>query len=426
MSFTEKTPCILIPGFGQSKAFLQDGDNTAPVKVWPLGIDVKKAAKRIAPSYIKTVFAGRDAGFTDTAYDMFCEVFEPFSFDDNGRPKHNLFVPCDCVPVSEYKPKAREFVYKIAPLEKLAETVGEDSIYCFSYNAFDDPRDTAEKLDEFIEEVCRQKNTQKVNLVCFSMGGTVAAAYFAAYSEKAQIERAVFVAGCLGGSAIQESILLRDVDRNMGYSLLGFISGNSAVKTFKRVLSLTKWDVRYALLFRSLDAVQDTLLNTSPGMWGMLPADVLKEQSEIILAEDKYKELKTITDGIYGVISDIPDILKKTEAQSTEIFLIAGYGSRIMPLCANGSLNTDGILDIRSAAPGTTAAPLGEKLQQGAMLSPDGQIDASTCIFPDRTWYFEGETHATIGRSEKVKELVNGILGTGSVDGVNTEFERFG
>ena len=420
MSDIKKIPCIFIPGFGQSKAYeiLPDGSKK---KVWPLNIDVKAAAKRIFPPYLKTVLARKDSGFTDTAYDMFCEVFEPFRADEKGESVHNIDATGSDLPLSEYTENARGFVHKIAPVKYLSQHIGEENLFCFSYNAFDCPCDTAAVLDAFIRGVKKRTQSEKVNLICYSMGGSVAAAYLSEYGEKNDVAKILFISACLGGSAIQKSIISRDIDKNMGYSLLGFISGDKAVKTFKRVLSLTVWDVRYALLYRSLDAVQDTLLTTSPGMWAQLPVETSKEYEQKLIADEKYARLKEKVLKIRTVNENIPQILKDTQNSGTDIYIAAAYGSRIMPLCADGKINTDGILAVTSSAPGVTAADLGDKLKNGQRLSPDGQLDAENCLFPDRTWFFPQFVHGNIARSDELSRLADGILYDGRITDVYSD-----
>lgn len=65
--------------------------------------------------------------------------------------------------------------------------------------------------------------------------------------------------------------------------------------------------------------------------------------------------------------------------------------------------DSDGTVDTMYASAGATVALRGETLGDGYKqkvdcghnhLSPDGRIDASTCILPENTWFIKGMLHA--------------------------------
>jgi len=423
----KNTPCVFLPGFGQSKAVLCDDDGNVIQRLWPLSVDLNTTIKEITPPYLKTVLMRKDMGFSQKAYELFREFFHWFEYDENGIKKYNVKAVTSDKPISEYSEGGKGFVKKIAPITYLSENFGDENIFCFSYNAFDDPFDTADELNAFIENVKAETGADKVNLISYSMGGTVAIAYFSRYAEKKDIARTVFISGCLGGSAIQKAILTRDVDKKQGYSLLGFATNGSTVKTFKRVLALTPWQVRYNLLFRGLDAVEDGLLTTAPGMWALLPCHTAKEQMNRMLSDEKYALLRKRIELFCKAQENRDSIFRNAQDSGTEFFVIAAYGSRIMELCADASLNTDGILDITSTSCGALSAEKEKPFEAGRYVSEDGRINAGTCLFRDRTWLLDGEKHSSISRNSKVNELVNLILTaeeTVSID-TNTEFPQF-
>ena len=60
----------------------------------------------------------------------------------------------------------------------------------------------------------------------------------------------------------------------------------------------------------------------------------------------------------------------------------------------------DTVIDLKYASFGATAAPHGETLSDeqlstsdGKYISPQKNIDASTCMFPEQTWFIRHMTH---------------------------------
>ncbi|MCQ2461873.1 MAG: hypothetical protein MJ177_00535 [Clostridia bacterium] len=131
-------PCIIIPGFGQSKADLYENGSRVR-QVWPLKADIKAVTARIKAPYLKTVLTRRDSGFTKAVGELFAEVLEPLATDENGNMKHDLRAVTHPYPLSECPQKVRNYVHKLVPLAPLAREIGEEIIYFFAYNAFDDP-----------------------------------------------------------------------------------------------------------------------------------------------------------------------------------------------------------------------------------------------------------------------------------------------
>ena len=197
------TPVIILPGFGQSKAALYDENGQFVRQVWPLKADVGALAKRLVKPYLKTVVCRRDKGFTDTAYKLFAEVFEPLATLPDGRMKHDLRAVSYDLPMDECEEKIRKYVYKLVPVKRLAEKIGGENIFFFAYNAFDDPFDIADSLETFIAYVRNKRQCDKVNLLAFSMGGPVATAYLDKYGERDEISRVLFLCSALSGSVLQ-------------------------------------------------------------------------------------------------------------------------------------------------------------------------------------------------------------------------------
>lgn len=66
-------------------------------------------------------------------------------------------------------------------------------MYGFDYFSFTDMRVIADRLDRFVERICRDRGVDRVHLVCHSMGGLVAMEYMRRHGSR-RVERCVTIA----------------------------------------------------------------------------------------------------------------------------------------------------------------------------------------------------------------------------------------
>ena len=76
-----------------------------------------------------------------------------------------------------------------------------------------------------------------------------------------------------------------------------------------------------------------------------------------------------------------------------------------MPICESSDAVSDQFASVRRSSFGATTGTLYQDLPAsylaerraagfGDYLSPDGQVDASTCLFPESTWFIKGSSHS--------------------------------
>ncbi len=78
--------------------------------------------------------------------------------------------------------------------------------YGFNYPWFSRVEDNAERLAKFVDDVCRERGVDKVDLVCHSLGGLVATEYLRT-TAGARVRKCVTIASPHGGVAWQGPIL---------------------------------------------------------------------------------------------------------------------------------------------------------------------------------------------------------------------------
>ena len=82
---------------------------------------------------------------------------------------------------------------------------------------------------------------------------------------------------------------------------------------------------------------------------------------------------------------------------------IAKYGFLNFPMTVDADLISDALVSVKHCAYGATTAPVGKTFSEDYIagrdskyISPDKQVDLSTCRQPDKTWVVKGAHHDVI------------------------------
>ena len=411
----ETLPCIILPGMGHSKLELYDQNGNRLRTVWPLKTDAQEATKRIRGPYLRTVLARRDRGFTDAVGNYFRSVMEPLTTLPDGRMRYDVRPVVREYPLSGYTDGEKRFTYRVAPVKELAKTVGEDNIYLFSYNFFADLYESAEQLDRFIQTVKEQKHVAQVNLLPVSMGGAVFTAYLDAYGAKNDAAQVMFIEAALDGSVMMRDLFQMNIDKYNGYSVLEFATSRQVSDAMRKLLSLVPWEVRFGVLYKSLEAAFATVIGNSLAMWETVPKEDCPALWDKYLTGEEHAAFREKLARFMEAQFRVRELLGQRQEAGATFYATSGYGLRIMALSANDTVSTDTVLAAYSTSLGAMTAPRGETLDPAVLtpqsrLSPDGAIDASTGFLKDTTWFFKGQVHNDTAFNDTIQQLVSRVL----------------
>ena len=110
------------------------------------------------------------------------------------------------------------------------------------------------------------------------------------------------------------------------------------------------------------------------------------------------------------------NLLKEIDSRMN-IGVFARYNYQITPVIENWNVQSDMVIDTKFTSFGATCAPLGETLGEDYVqkkttcghnhLSVDGVVDASTCLFPEYTWFIKDIQHSFGMREmEELRDLI--------------------
>lgn len=297
-------------------------------------------------------------------------------------------------------------------VKSAAERYGADNVYYFTYDWRLNPLDICDEIDEMVTLATSEHSTSKVNLVCASMGGIEAVAYLSEYGYD-KVNKCVFLSSTFYGLYIVSDLFCGRVvisDQAL-YNFLADKTGENTAMNF--VLKMMKrtgvFHLVGSLAGRFIEKyktnIYDNLLRdtlcTMPVWWALVLPQDYEEAVRYMFGgrEAEYAGIIEISRQLQAVVADRDRLLKDAAANGVQIAVIANYNSPAMPLYERALANSDGGLETALVSGGAVIANYGKTLapdyspSNPAYLSPDGVIDASTCLFPDSTWFVKDGQH---------------------------------
>lgn len=399
------TPCVILPGIGQSKVELVDKKGEKIKMAWPIDIEGDEILGKLKGALMKMMLFRRDAGFSDKVASILEEITDPITSLPDGKMKNTLRVVSYPQSLKDCTADEKRYIYKMVPLQKLSEIIGEENLFFFAYNSFGDTYEIAKELSDYIDMVKEKTGSDKVNLVPVSLGGALSIAYFQLFAHKKEVKRVMYFVAALEGSELIADVMAKDVMTENGLAMVEMLSDAKTAESVGGFLKMMPEGVFEATVNKALDAIIKTVLSNSLSMWGIIPPHRYPSLSAQYISDKAHASLKEKADLFYEYRLHFKEHVRELEAQGIEFFAVCGYGLQLLALAKSNKLSSDGIIHISSTSLGALSAPLGEKLSQfpengrsctdseHSHLSPDGTIDASYGQWPERTWYFAQQRH---------------------------------
>lgn len=354
------------------------------------------------------------------------DLFKFNLVDENGNANPRVVTPKYPMSVSEYpyatledgrvESEAKSRFYSSIPCKDIArEKFGEDFekyLYVFNYSAFSYTSKNVKEMKEFIDTILASDNAKELGakdvvLVPMSMGASVVTAYMSAYPTVAEnhIRRVVSIVGAWDGSDVVADLLTQTYADNSADLFYNGIIGNLIGEPWGYAINLAlrifpKQTLR-DFVDIALGAIATELFCSTPSLCNLIPIDKYDGIKGLIKSDVVKKE----ADDFQAAKKNLDKTMKALEKEGVTFSFISGYGLPFGAITADYSAfgfmksaaatNSDEIINIDSTAPGTSFVAAGTKFTdtKGRELSPDGELDISTTIRKDRTWFFYKQKH---------------------------------
>ena len=428
----QKTPIVLIPGFGQSETKVYDGDEyLGTINSFELpGLNVENILKQVLAPGLASIATRSDLMLSKAVKGLVDDIFKPFKTNPDGTPVYDRVVTPYDAAYNDLPPEKQAEVQHHIAIHGLDDY--NDVRYYYSYDSFGSIKEVAAGLHRYLEEiVLPQTSAEKVLLVPVSQGGTVLTQFLADYPEDIKyIEKIVAVIPAFDGAQIlgdvmTDNVTIYDVNYDHETVLPALLKGDTGYQVSLALRAAFPTRVTEKLLREALEEVRQMLVVNSTMMWALCPAADYAVAKDKYLGDEAHAKVRAECDAYDAARKALPGTLQKLLADGMPIHIVSCYGvGNIYPeLFGSGNINSDELLTPASSGLGATYANIGETLGEGYVakgtvcsdpdhnhLSPDGMIDASTCALPENTWFFKGVGHTYMNFREDIKNFAAKLI----------------
>lgn len=332
----------------------------------------------------------------------------------------------------------------------LADRIGAENVYYFTYDWRKSPEKIAAELDAFIKMAQEKSGKDKVHIAALSMGGMVTTAYLY-YHGTAAVESVAYLSAAHNGTYVcGDSLNGRIVFEpdTLEKALLNLIGDEGL--NFMTWLSLKiarVFGVTDILCDFVNDFVQDSasqvysgglrdILGTALGMWALCPDEDFASGREYIFkgAEEKYASVLSQLDGVEKFVYSTHETIQNAYKDGVKIVFTSNYNQPLIPIYPRANLNSDSTLESDLTSNFATIANFGETLDEDyiitrdpAYISPDKVIDASTCLYPENTWFIKDADHVAFVYGSEFADFAIDLILSENQPTVNnmTQYQRF-
>ena len=397
---------------------------------------IAKVMKVLTPFIVEGLPFDKWDNYGDALYNELAPIFEEGQLDGDGNPKFGTGVA---------KAELKQWN------DNAKVDHGKDGSfglwdYKFRYDWRLSPYDTVDDLHTYIKTILSTTKCDKVCLVGRCLGGNLITAYLDKYGSEKLVAKVVYDETMANGSAtindcfsgkidfsdkhMQTYLLQHEYYGKEGLGIDITAVNDLLLEVIEKTLDLATQtgvvesvfgsvELLYERLYEAL--IPSLLLATGIGTWASYWTSVYNEDIDTALdlvfgkeGTEKRAEYAGLVEKILYLRErfTIPRELKGEENLykqfekncEVEIGVIAGYGLVQAPITVSNDLTGDCTVDLKSASFGATASGVYDTLSDeyiaertalgyGEFISPDKKVDASTCLFPDTTWFIKNKHH---------------------------------
>jgi len=331
-------------------------------------------------------------------------------------PIHDLFeaIRCDRNGDSIYKvaPKAfpmsadnyEEFTNpvkesnEIGVVNAIGDKIGLENTYFFYYDWRMNPMSLADDLNETVERVKAERNSDKVSLVALSFGGMITSSYIYKYGTQS-LKNVVYASTAFNGVDIVGQLFAGNIEIEIG-AALDYLStfmqskeilasvfgigskalsqygvvGEKAINNYlSKLIDVLKYPAYSEVFMDTYAAFQ--------GIWCLMPIEYYEQSKEFMMQTADLSEefISEVDEYMYNVQGNLENLLDKTEADGVSVYIVGAYGYAGIPLTPSSENQTDTLIDTDLMTGNSMVAPFGKRLNS---------IAYSTRAFAENTTIF--------------------------------------
>lgn len=406
-------PVIYISGYG-GYLFAEKGNPNSKV-IYPLEVDleatVKEAVKPILTELANGYATGNWDKYCDEIYNAVAPIFEEIVLAPDGTPKDNSGNGWGIGGESLWN--TQRF------------SAGEVNL---SYDWRLSAETSADLLGKLVDNVIKHHGG-KVNIVARCFAGNILSTYLQTGDKVAEkINKAVFFIPSTEGMDLIGSIFSGKIELQADSidtyveEILKYkeVIDDPAINDFLTVMltileQATVLDLGMDFLQDGLENIKDNIIprliratyGSFPSFWQMVPYEYFDAAIDFVYNTPELKDEYAGTIDKARSYHENIQLYSRTSLLELygdiDINVISKYNLPLPPLFAGCNTMSDGVAETCYTSFGATAADYGKTLsadyiadmseEDKKFLSPDEKIDASTCLFPEKTWFIKNSYH---------------------------------
>ena len=423
-------PVIYISGYGGNVyKYYDDGSREL---VYPFQIPegyIDEKVDEILPVFAEAFFTQQWDEFCDVLVDALVPIFEPVALDKNGESTNGT---------------RNEWIWYQEHMWDRKNEDGKYDIFAYRY-IYDwrlDPLAVVDGLHGYIEAVLAATGCEKVALVGRCLGSNVVAAYMAKYDGQ-YVRNAVHYASSFYGAtqcskAFTGELFLHadgaerfvyDLDLGLDEIYTDLITSLVTMLNKTYGLDVACWAVNNVVEDIYLDIFPEVMragFATFPSYWSMVSNEDFERAMATVFYGVDINEYSGLVEKIYNFRNNVrlpfEQDTKDFISRGIEVSNIVKYGIQTLPVTENGNELSDQTVTVRESSFGATTAEVEETFTNEYInnaiangtdkyISPDKQIDASTCLLPDNTWYIKNLVHKNFPDNVNllIYEIINNL-----------------
>lgn len=415
-------PVVHVVGTGE-EIFRKD-ENGNIEQLFPLQIPdgyIEEKAEIFLPVFAEAFFTQQWDEFSDVLYECVIPILSKPALDKNGEVSDGSYISWSW---------SRETLADKKNNGKYGVTE-----YIFEYDWRLSPLTIADTLHEYIEDVMYVTGAEEVALYGRCLGSNIVAAYMQKYDGE-HVSEVIHYASALYGATQCSKLFtgelylhpdginryIYDVELELDLYITEFIQAFVTLLNKTYGLDVVSWAVENVLEDIYLDIFPRILIEsyaTYPGYWSMVSVDDFDKAMETVFYGSDREEYKGLIEKIETYRNTVQlvfeDTVKAQEEKGIEFSNIVKYGMQSIPITKNSDDLSDGLVTVYESGFGATATLTDKTFsneymiraienQTARYISPDLQIDASTCLSPDTTWFIKNLFH------KDFPSCVNGLV----------------
>lgn len=438
VSAARTVPLVYVGGFCTTTLYKNFDENVDIKDAQPNAVfseeSITQLVENVAPSFLKDVvsfgIANKDyEKFADNLIPAINEFFAPVGCNPDGTSMDSTVgFYQNWEPMSVYEEDG-EIEYRDGFKDvccEYAKEYGSENVYSFQYDWRMSAIDNAVKLNEYIEHVKELSDARKVNLVAYSQGSTIVLAYLNAFGSDS-VNALTFLCPAWLGTGLAGSMFKGDIHLDL-YTMenylvqLGNVSATTHLVGFMITLIADYQGGLFGEFFGDIDIViqgllpylyRDTVvpyIGGMAGVWDLTPYDMYDDAKEFFYNNEEINSgamnatLEGKVEAYKALQNNAKLVIDRAMANGMKFYNIVGYNCQMTPI--NDRLDMgDTVVETKYASGGAKCAyylqafddfgnVYHQQVQDGHNhVSWDYKVDASTCMYPEQTWFIKNMQH---------------------------------